>query len=87
MTVERCQLLGRVGADCELLVGEAEARDERPVHQPLCPDAPIPGGPWHYAGCDPDGARVNANGVCEGCGGIACPECGLEVCDCEGRTA
>lgn len=61
--------------------------DERPVHRPLCPDAPIPGGPHHYAGCDPDHPRVNAAGTCEGCGGKACPECGLEVCDCAAEVS
>lgn len=62
--------------------------DERPVHQPPAPDAPIPGIHF-YAGCEPGGdmdhetgryeglgPRVNPDGVCEGCGEIACPVCG-----------
>lgn len=53
-----------------------------PTHQPLCADAPIPGGPYHYASCDPDMPGVHPDGICEGCGERACPECGCEVCDC-----
>lgn len=60
--------------------------DTRPVHRPAAPDAPIPGKHW-YGGCDPDHPRVNADGVCEGCGGYGCPQCGKEGCsggtDCE----
>lgn len=54
-------------------------RDDWPVHQPAAPDAPIPGKHW-YSGCDPDGPRVRPDGVCEGCGGHACPHCGKEDC-------
>lgn len=60
--------------------------DDRPVHRPAAPDAPIPGQHW-YGGCDPDRPRVNADGTCEGCGGYGCPDCGREGCsggtDCE----
>jgi len=52
--------------------------DDRPVHRPFAPDAPIPGNHW-YGGCDPDLPRVGADGVCEGCGAAACPGCGYEV--------
>lgn len=63
-----------------LVDGFGNARwDERPVHQPAAPDAPIPGN-WHYSACDPDQPRVNPNGICEGCGEHACPDCGLENC-------
>ncbi len=51
---------------------------ERPVHQPAAPEAPIPGRHW-YSGCDPDRPTVGLDGVCEGCGQKACPECGHEV--------
>lgn len=54
-------------------------RDDWPVHQPAAPDAPIPGRHW-YAGCDPDQPRVGPDGICEGCGEVACPECGRENC-------
>jgi hypothetical protein len=60
--------------------------DERPPHQPEAYDAPIPGRHW-YAGCDPDLPRVNAAGVCEGCGARACPECGRENCPDHPTTA
>lgn len=57
----------------------------RPNHHPFAYDAPIPGMNW-YAGCDPDGTTVNEEGVCNGCGEKACPDCGHEVvngkCDC-----
>lgn len=53
----------------------ARRAQEWPTHQPIAPDAPIPGRHW-YSGCDPDGARVNPEGVCEGCGEKACPVCG-----------
>jgi len=49
--------------------------DERPVHQPYAPEAPIPGINY-YSGCNPDRPRVNAQGVCEDCGEQACPACG-----------
>lgn len=49
--------------------------DERPVHRPPAPEAPIPGRNY-YAGCDPDLPRVDTDGVCEGCGERACPVCG-----------
>ncbi len=66
-----------------------------PVHRPVAWDAPIPGKHW-YAGCEPSGdwdseygrytgtgPRVDpATGICEGCGEKACPECGMEDCDC-----
>lgn len=65
---------------------------DRPVHQPECFDAPIPGRVW-FSGCEPGGdwdselgrytgtgPRVNADGVCDGCGEKACPECGREGC-------
>jgi hypothetical protein len=51
-----------------------------PVHRPAAPDAPIPGRHW-YSACDPDRPRVNADGVCEGCGESACSHCGHEVFD------
>lgn len=55
-------------------------RDDWPFHQPAAPDAPIPGRHW-YAGCDPDGPRVNpTTGVCEGCGATACRVCGRDDC-------
>lgn len=47
-----------------------------PIHQPIAPEAPIPGRHW-YGGCEPDHPRVNpATGICAGCGQSACPECG-----------
>lgn len=49
--------------------------DDRPVHQPIAPEAPIPGRHW-YGACSDSYARVNPDGVCEECGGKACPECG-----------
>lgn len=58
-----------------------EAMEERPIHQPLAPDAPIPG-VHHYSGCSDDYPRVNPDGHCEGCGAEACSECGYEVCQC-----
>lgn len=65
---------------------EALRADDRPIHRPAAPDAPIPGH-HHYGGCDPDHPRVNPNGTCEGCGGYGCPQCGKEGCtggtDCE----
>lgn len=79
----------------------APPRDLWPVHQPEAPDAPIPGRHW-YAGCEPGGdldhesgryhgtgPRVHPfTGICEGCGGHACPMCGRENCPdspmCEG---
>lgn len=58
----------------------ADLRADWPVHQPEAFDAPIPGRQW-YSGCDPDRPRVNpATGRCVGCGGVACPVCGLENC-------
>ena len=51
----------------------------RPPHQPECFEAPIPGRQW-YGGCDPDLPRVDADGICEGCGGHGCPTCGREDC-------
>lgn len=54
--------------------------DGRPLHKPIAEDVPIPGGPYWYAGCDPDGAYVNADGTCEGCGRPGCPVCGYEEC-------
>ena len=60
--------------------------DDRPVHRPFAPDAPIPG-IHHYGGCDPDHPRVGVDGVCEGCGETACPECGYgDPCHCEKET-
>lgn len=53
--------------------------DDRPVHQPECFEAPIPGRQW-YSACDPDRPRVGSSGVCEECGERACPECGREGC-------
>lgn len=50
-----------------------------PTHQPSAPEAPIPGRHW-YGGCDPDRPRVGPDGICLGCGEIACPECGREDC-------
>lgn len=59
---------------------DLEAEHESwPVHQPEAHDAPIPGRHW-YAGCDPDLPRVRPDGICEGCGGRACPQCGRENC-------
>jgi hypothetical protein len=49
--------------------------DDRPVHRPIAPEAPIPGRHW-YAACNPDRPRVNTAGHCEDCGEEACPECG-----------
>lgn len=48
---------------------------DRPRHQPIAPEAPIPGRHW-YSGCDPDGGYVDEKGICNDCGGHACPECG-----------
>lgn len=46
------------------------------THQPIAPDAPIPGRQW-FGGCDPDLPRVDpATGRCESCGDAACVECG-----------
>lgn len=57
--------------------------DERPVHRPYAPEAPIPGH-HHYDGCDPDRPRVDITGRCEGCGEYACAHCGFgEPCICE----
>ena len=64
--------------------------DERPVHRPYAPEAPIPGIHW-YGGCSDDYPRVNPDGICEDCGGKACPTCGKgrnpgdPPCDCEKR--
>lgn len=55
------------------------SEDERPIHQPYAPDAPIPG-IHHYSGCDDGYPRVNADGRCESCGKPACPHCGKELC-------
>lgn len=49
--------------------------EDRPVHRPIAPEAPIPGRHW-YGGCDPDRPRVGLDGKCEGCGEAACPDCG-----------
>jgi hypothetical protein len=70
-------------ADVERIAAEL---DDRPVHRPAAPDAPIPGRHW-YSGCDPDRPRVRPDGVCAGCGEHACPDCGHEpypdgVCGC-----
>lgn len=54
-------------------------REDWPVHQPDAPEAPIPGRHWYQA-CDPDLPRVSPFGVCESCGGVACPVCGRENC-------
>lgn len=57
--------------------------DDRPVHRPYAPEAPIPGH-HHYDCCDPDRPRVNTDGRCESCGEQACPHCGFgEPCICE----
>lgn len=53
--------------------------DDRPTHQPEAPEAPIPGRHW-YSACSDDYAKVDRHGVCEGCGGLACPGCGRENC-------
>lgn len=50
---------------------------ELAVHRPSAPDAPIPGKQW-YGGCDPDYPLVDEDGICQGCGEQACPECGYE---------
>lgn len=77
----------------EQLGVEVVDHDEWPVHEPECFDAPIPGRQW-YGGCEPGGdwdselgrytgtgPRVNpATGICEGCGAVACRECGRENC-------
>lgn len=69
------------------------AREDWPVHQPECLDAPIPGRAW-FAGCEPGGdwdselarytgagPRVDpGTGICAGCGERACTECGRENC-------
>ena len=55
--------------------GRAYARDGWEPHQPIAPEAPIPGRHW-YSGCDPDGPLVRPDGICEGCGERACPRCG-----------
>lgn len=52
---------------------------DMPVHQPLAWEAPIPGTHW-YSGCDEDRPRVGPDGVCLGCGEVACPVCGREDC-------
>lgn len=55
-------------------------REDWPVHQPAAPEAPIPGQHW-YLGCDDGFARIDpATGICEGCGGYGCRECGRENC-------
>lgn len=54
--------------------------DERPLHQPIAPDAPIPGRHW-YGGCDDSHYRVNPDGRCEGCDEKACPICGAGFYD------
>lgn len=64
-------------------------RSEWPVHQPICHDAPIPGGPHWGSACDPDFAYVNPEtGICDGCGLNGCVACGREDCpdgdECEG---
>lgn len=70
-----------------------DPRDEWPVHQPECFDAPIPGRQW-FGGCEPGGdwdseygrytgtgPRVDpVTGICEGCHRAACPDCGRENC-------
>lgn len=72
---------------------QAEDRDDWPVHQPECFDAPIPGRQW-FSGCEPGGdwdseigaydgigPRVDpSTGVCVGCGRTACRACGRENC-------
>jgi hypothetical protein len=55
--------------------GRAYARDGWPVHQPIAPEAPIPGRHW-YSGCNPDRPLVRPDGYCEDCGDRACPVCG-----------
>lgn len=50
-------------------------RDDWPRHQPIAPDAPIPGRQW-YGGCDPDGGYVSPEGICSSCHEKACPRCG-----------
>jgi len=42
-----------------------------PVHQPPAPEV----GDW-YGGCDDGYPRVNPDGVCRGCGAVACAKCG-----------
>lgn len=56
-------------------------RSDWPIHQPgPALDAPIPGVHW-YGGCEPGYPRVDpATGICEGCGELACRECGRENC-------
>jgi hypothetical protein len=54
---------------------EPSERMSWPAHQPIAPEAPIPGRHW-YGGCTPDMPRVRPDGTCEECGRKACPECG-----------
>ena len=72
------------------LADVATVREHWPLHQPAAPDAPIPGRHW-WGGCDDSKSRVDPfTGVCEGCGGIACPDCGAERYPdggCQCRTA
>lgn len=86
--------------DARVARGLAAGREDWPVHQPECFDAPILGRQW-YAGCEPggdldhetglyhgSGPRVNpATGVCEGCGEQACRECGLQNCPDHGEVS
>lgn len=72
---------------------EDDPREDWPVHQPECLDAPIPGRVW-FGGCEPggdwdseyarytgSGPRIDpATGVCEGCGERGCRVCGRERC-------
>ena len=61
--------------------------DDRPVHRPFAPDAPIPG-VHHYSGCNPDLPRVGPDGVCEDCGEAACAVCGLgDPCECSSHAS
>lgn len=70
------------------IVPAAPEVDDRPVHQPESLSHL-----WHparldkvfekrrwFASCDPDQPRVNADGICTGCGEEACPVCGREMC-------
>lgn len=52
-----------------------DLHEDWPRHQPIAPDAPIPGRQW-YGGCNPDGGHVSPAGVCSECGETACPTCG-----------
>lgn len=72
---------GTTTGDIDAHFGSYEDRyDDRPVHQPAAPEAPIPGRHW-YSSCSDGFPRVNEAGICDECGGIACPICGREDCD------